>query len=72
MGHPILFWDWDPNSRWAYFFFRPSGAYGYLSWGHPRLAPWAAFFRRFAAGVCREGAPSRFEVRFCEKPPIFF
>jgi hypothetical protein len=32
-------------------FFRPSGACSFTLWPHrPRLAPWAAFFRRFAAG----------------------
>jgi uncharacterized phage-associated protein len=30
-------------------FFRPSGAWSFVSARHPRLAPWAAFFRRFAA-----------------------
>src|SRR5580698_760489 len=31
-------------------FFRPCGA-GSVFDGYPRLAPWAAFFRRFAAGL---------------------
>ena len=30
--------------------FAPSGLVHLLN-GYPRLAPWAAFFRRFAAGV---------------------
>jgi len=31
-------------------FFRSSGACSTVSLAYPRLAPWAAFFRRFAAG----------------------
>lgn len=32
-------------------FFRPFGACGVVSDAYPRLAPWAEFFRRFAAGI---------------------
>src|ERR1700734_3124077 len=40
-------------------FFRSSGA-GFVSAFVPRLAPWAALFRRFAAGSLAESAPSLF------------
>ena len=37
----------------AYCFFRPYRAFPFFQFCHPRLAPWAAVFGRFAAGTCK-------------------
>jgi hypothetical protein len=48
-------------------FFRPSGAGVFLTLLDPRLAPWASFFRRFAAGreldLIRDVGFSRYVIR---------
>jgi hypothetical protein len=41
--------------------FRPSGACSFAT-SHPRLAPWAAFLRRFAAGSQFLGVPRKIEI----------
>jgi hypothetical protein len=55
MGHPTRAGDLSQNFRGpkvepTEIFFRPFGACFYSFRGDPRLAPWAVFFRRFAAG----------------------
>ena len=37
---------------WPAVFLSPLRGFARLLWYFPRLAPWAVFFRRFAAGVC--------------------
>ena len=48
-------------------FFRPLGAGCFILVWYPRLAPWAAFLRRFAAAVARNAPLGRGWTRHCER-----